>query len=267
MTEKTEKDTPQLRTVTTAPFSAGDAGSSAPISERGASDPLTSPACSIGPANCQERVIIDATPHGRLNTGEQNAVRQKRFDNFRTGSSDGFIQQICVRVEYFNDETCSEPFDDDNDPMTPEVFRNPNPHDANQFGLLQITLYDDFLGFAAADDRWQGWPEQRGRVLDALHDVDGLLWLGGDVHFATVSTVDIPGSGGPGESMWEALAGPAGRSPNVAADLYEHDGSHYQFLFSTFNTVLLTFDPGLLQVHIEYVDDDGATIAETTLAL
>lgn len=132
---------------------------------------------------------------------------------------------------------------------------------------VPITDYSDFLGWAAADDRWQGWPEQRTRVLEALRDVDGLLWVGGDVHFATVSSVDIPGSGGPGEHMWEVLAGPGGRSPNVAADLYEHDGSHYQFLFSTFNSVLMTLDPGRMTVHVEYLDDAGATIAATTVSL
>lgn len=134
---------------------------------------------------------------------------------------------------------------------------------------VPITDYDDFLGVAAANDRWQGWPEQRSRVLTAIEDagIEGLLWMGGDVHFATVSSVAIPGTGDPGSDMWEVTVGPAGRSPNVAADLWENDGTHYQFLFSTYNTALLTFDPARLEVGIEFVDDAGATIAETTLAL
>lgn len=134
---------------------------------------------------------------------------------------------------------------------------------------VPVTDYDDFLGPLAAEDRWQGWPEQRERVLSAIEDagVTGVFWLSGDVHFATVSTVGIPGSDGPGQGMWEAAVGPAGRSPNVAADLYEHDGSHYLYMFSTFNTAMLTFDPGRMELHLEFLGDDGATIQATTLAL
>lgn len=134
---------------------------------------------------------------------------------------------------------------------------------------VPITDYDDFLGPLAADDRWQGWPEQRERVLGAIEDagVSGVFWLAGDVHFATVSTVGIPGTDGPGQAMWELAVGPAGRSPNVAADLYEHDGSHYLYMFSDFNTALLTLDPGRMELHVEFLGDDGAAIQTTTLAL
>ncbi len=118
--------------------------------DRASGDPLTSVVCdNIDPANCQERVIINATPHGRILVGEVNAVRQKRFDNFRP-SADGYLQQVCIRVEYFNDAQCSLLWDDDMDPMTPVVPQNPNPHDANLYGLLQITLFDDFLGMPSA---------------------------------------------------------------------------------------------------------------------
>lgn len=134
---------------------------------------------------------------------------------------------------------------------------------------VPISDYSDFLGQALAADRWQGWPDQRSRILSGIEDSDvqGVLWLGGDVHFATVSTVAIPGSGDPGEGMFEVVAGPAGRFNNVAADLYEHDDSHYKLLFSDFNTVLLTFDPGRLEVMVEYIGDDGGTLGQITLAL
>lgn len=128
---------------------------------------------------------------------------------------------------------------------------------------VPITDYSDFLGELGADDRWQGWPAQRSRVLAAVEELElpGLLWLGGDVHFAAASTVDLPGGGGPGEHQWELLAGPAGRSRNVAADLYEHDGRHYPVLFSTFNSLVLDFDPGLGRVEATWLDDQGTVLA------
>ncbi len=148
MTQKDQKEAPQSSSVTVAPFHTDNTGGSAVGNEdRTPGDPLTSVVCdNVDVANCQERVIIDATPHGRIQLGEVNAIRQKRFDNFRP-SADGYMQQVCIRVEYFNDVQCSLLYDDDMDPMTPDVAQNPNPHDANLYGLLQITFYDDFLGF------------------------------------------------------------------------------------------------------------------------
>ncbi len=132
---------------------------------------------------------------------------------------------------------------------------------------VPITDLDDFYGFAAEDDRWQGFPEQREEILSYIDDmqIEGVLWMAGDVHHGMVATVGIPGSDGPGLDQWEVAVGPAGSTPNIAADLYEHDGSHYKLLFSTWSSTVLTLDPGLGTVNVEYVGDDGVTFAEILL--
>lgn len=134
---------------------------------------------------------------------------------------------------------------------------------------VPITDYTDFIGDIQAEDRWQGWPEQRERVLRTIEDdgVEGVLWVGGDVHFATVSSLAVAGSGDPGQGQYEVVAGPAGSFPNVAADLYEGETGQYLTMFSTWNTVLLTFDPGLRSVEVVFVGDDGAELDRLTLSL
>lgn len=134
---------------------------------------------------------------------------------------------------------------------------------------VPITDYTDFIGDIQAEDRWQGWPEQRDRVLRAIDEagVEGLLWLAGDVHFAAVSSLAVPGSDGPGQGQMEVLAGPAGSFPNVAADLYEGDTGQFLTMFSTWNSLLLTFDPGLMAVDVVYIGDDGAELSRIRLEL
>jgi len=132
---------------------------------------------------------------------------------------------------------------------------------------VPVTDLSDMLGTAAADDRWQGWPTSRDEILSFIDDnqVTGVLWLSGDVHFAMVASVGIPGSGDPGEHQWEVAAGPGGSTNNIAADLYENDFSHYLTMFSDWNTVMLTFDPGLGTVTVEYLGDDGGTLDRLVL--
>ncbi|MCB9781112.1 MAG: alkaline phosphatase D family protein [Alphaproteobacteria bacterium] len=134
---------------------------------------------------------------------------------------------------------------------------------------VPIVDYSDLFGSAAGEDRWQGWPEQRTRVLQAIDDagVRGLLWVSGDVHHAMVQTVGIEGSDLPGQEQWEVTVGSAGSTPNVGADLYENDESHYRLLFSDWNSVLFTLDPGTGEAHVRFVGDDGADIATISLYL
>jgi len=134
---------------------------------------------------------------------------------------------------------------------------------------VPITDYTDFIGEIQAEDRWQGWPEQRDRVLTTIDEagIEGLLWLAGDVHFAAVSTLAVPGTDDPGQSQVEVLAGPAGSFPNVAADLYEGETGQYLSMFSTFNSLLLSFDPGLMAVDVVHLGDDGAELSRIRLEL
>ncbi len=134
---------------------------------------------------------------------------------------------------------------------------------------VPITDMTDFIGEAAEDDRWQGFPEQRDEILSFVddNDIGGVLWIAGDVHFGMIATVGIPGTDGPGLDQWEVAVGPAGSTPNVAADLWKNDQSHYQYLFSTWNSTRLTLDPGTMTAQVDFVGDDGLVFAGSTLQL
>ncbi|RME26655.1 MAG: hypothetical protein D6798_06270 [Deltaproteobacteria bacterium] len=134
---------------------------------------------------------------------------------------------------------------------------------------VPITDMSDFIGTAAADDRWQGFPEQREEILSFIddNDIGGVLWIAGDVHFGMVATVGIPGSDGPGLHQWEVAVGPAGSTPNVAADLWKNDQTHYRLLFSTWNSARLTLDPGTMTAQVDFIGDDGLVFAGSTLQL
>ena len=134
---------------------------------------------------------------------------------------------------------------------------------------VPINDYSDMFGEAFVQDRWQGYPAQRAEILKFVADnaVPGVLWLAGDVHHAMVCSVDVPGSGGPGEAQWEVACGPSGSTLNVAAELYNDTTGHYPVLFAAYNYVRLGLDPGTGEATITFVGDDGAEIDSMTLAL
>lgn len=132
---------------------------------------------------------------------------------------------------------------------------------------VPISDFFDMLGTAQIEDRWQGYPAQRDDLLAALGGVPGVLWIGGDFHMGAVASVDPPGSGGPAEGQWEVLVGPGGSTLNVLAELYEDTTGQFPVLFAAWNFARLRLDPGMGEVLVTFVGDDGATIDEVLLAL
>jgi alkaline phosphatase D len=65
-------------------------------------------------------------------------------------------------------------------------------------------------------DRWEGHPEQRAELLDFLVDqeVEGVLFLSGDVHCAMIAHVDATGPRG---RFLDLVCGPGGSTLNVVA--------------------------------------------------
>ena len=133
---------------------------------------------------------------------------------------------------------------------------------------VPITDCRDIFFGVEAEDRWEGYPDQRSEILGHIADeeITGVLWIAGDVHLAAVCNVDIPGEGGPAADQWEVIAGPSGSFLNIVADLVEPT-EQYPVLFAVWNHTRFTCDPGLGTIHVEFIDDAGEVIAEKLLEL
>jgi alkaline phosphatase D len=131
---------------------------------------------------------------------------------------------------------------------------------------VPITDYSAMLGGTLSEDRWQGYPVQRGEILGHIEEeaIAGVLWLTGDFHMGVISRIDPVG--GLAESRWEVLVGAAGSTRNVLASLYDNP-EQFPVMFEDWNSVLLRLDPGLGEVTVSFIGDDGAVIAEQVLRL
>jgi phosphodiesterase/alkaline phosphatase D-like protein len=131
---------------------------------------------------------------------------------------------------------------------------------------VPITDYYPMLLDALSEDRWQGYPEQRTEILQHIEDEDivGVLWITGDFHFATISRVGAAGE--LGENSWEVMVGPAGSVLNPIGEIYENP-VQFPVLFTEWNSTLLRLDPGLGEVVVVYIGDDGSVLAEKTLTI
>lgn len=132
---------------------------------------------------------------------------------------------------------------------------------------VPITDLTAIFGTVASEDRWQGYPAQRSRIIEhvASEGIEGVLWVAGDLHFAAANRLDP--EGGQGWEQWEIMAGPAGSFLNIGAGLYEGDRSQFPVLFDAWNCTRFECDPGTGTVHVSWIGDDGAVIDEITLEL
>lgn len=133
---------------------------------------------------------------------------------------------------------------------------------------VPINDYSDLFGTAFEEDRWQGYPDERDEILSFIADtpVTGVLWVSGDVHHPMVCNPDLAGTG-PGGAQWEVAVGPAGSTPNVLAGMFEDTEGHYLYLDAVWNTVRFRCDPGLGEVTVTFVGDDGGVLWEGVLSL
>jgi alkaline phosphatase D len=104
--------------------------------------------------------------------------------------------------------------------------------------------------FKSPDDRWQGWPAQREKLMASLADptLRNVWWLTGDLHVGLVMKVEPTGIH---SRMWEIAMGPAGNMCDwrsyrqVPAD---------QFLFkrNDFSATTMRFDPAADSVQVKF---------------
>jgi len=128
-----------------------------------------------------------------------------------------------------------------------------------------IDFTGTLVGAIKADDRWQGYPEQRGEIISHIDDnrISGVLWIAGDFHIGGVAKVSPAGE--PGENSWEVLCGPGGSPLNPATNLIEPD-DRIPVIVGTWNYTHFEVDPDAGTVRVAHVDDAGAVVGERTLS-
>ena len=103
-------------------------------------------------------------------------------------------------------------------------------------------------------DRWEGYPAQREEILNFIHDekISGVLWVAGDLHFASIGKVD---KNGPGSKQREILVGPGAQISNPAC-LPLNFSSQFEWTSVRNNYVTIHFDP--YESHVELVYQGGS---------
>jgi len=129
---------------------------------------------------------------------------------------------------------------------------------------IHVTDHFELMGVIQDSDRWQGYPEQRARLITAAAAVPGTLFITGDMHYGAVQYIDP--IGGPAEDMVEVAAGPAGSTLFPVTDVAAIGGGtlpdQYSTLVETWSFCTLDLDPGLGTVAIRFVGDSGEVVAE-----
>ncbi len=97
------------------------------------------------------------------------------------------------------------------------------------------------FGFSAFNgDGWLSYPQQRTEVLGWIdnENIDGVLWVSGDHHFASVGRVSASGVG---SQALEILAGPAAQGPNPVWQVLRPP--RWDYATGTNNYVTIALDP------------------------
>lgn len=105
-----------------------------------------------------------------------------------------------------------------------------------------------------ADDRWEGFPRSRDRVLQhiASNGIGGVLWVGGDFHLACAGRLELEG---PGKDQYEVLVGPGGQIPNVSPSYPA--GPQFDWSSGVNNYAELELDPARGTIRVRWFDKSG----------
>lgn len=130
---------------------------------------------------------------------------------------------------------------------------------------VHMADHSALFGGVYQEDRWQGYPDQRSRVVAAIAAVPGAVVITGDMHYSALSYLDP--AGGDGAAVAEVAVGPAGSRINPLVAFYEGDRSQYPILLATWTCSIFEFDPGRGTLKVSFVDDAGAVLAEQELVI
>ncbi|MEN9787730.1 MAG: hypothetical protein RLZZ299_2994 [Pseudomonadota bacterium] len=135
-----------------------------------------------------------------------------------------------------------------------------------KFVLNSVPITDLWAFFRdlQAQDRWQGHPEERAELLAHIveHDIRGVVFLAGDLHYGQVGWVDP--EGGVAAHIPEVLVGPSGSLVNLIAAVYPGN-VQYPVVVPAWNWCRFDVDPELGTVRVRHIGDDGLALSDMVL--
>ena len=134
---------------------------------------------------------------------------------------------------------------------------------------VPITDFDNWFGEVEADDRWQGYPEEREAVLSHIesNQIEGVLWVSGDFHYSQLGRLALEPDALGGQA-WEVLAGPAGSNinPLVTTGLLEAN-EQFPIVLETWTYVAIELNPVTGIARLDFIDGDGLIVDSYELEL
>ncbi len=95
----------------------------------------------------------------------------------------------------------------------------------------------------AKRDRWEGYPEQRAALVEAVGSIPGVVFLSGDFHMPGVARVEPEG---PAQFVWDILCGATGSDGNPLGAIMKLQGEVFDHQFPWVETphtaTLIEFD-------------------------
>ncbi len=118
-----------------------------------------------------------------------------------------------------------------------------------------------FSGFNV--DSWHGYAQQRRELLEYIDaNVEGVLWVSGDHHFASIGRVS---PSGPGSRQLETLAGPGAQSSSI---LWRSvTGSQWDFASDENNYLAIHLDPSTREARLVFWGIDGTKLKDQRYTL
>ncbi|MCA9491281.1 MAG: alkaline phosphatase D family protein [Myxococcales bacterium] len=134
-----------------------------------------------------------------------------------------------------------------------------------RFKIILNSVPISDLGLLSSDG-WMDFREDRRQLLQSIRDqgITGVLWVAGDVHWATLCTVDPPGERF--DDVLEVFAGPAGSTLNPAGVLTP-EGGQFLEVVRVHNWLRLECDPDANEVRLAWIGDDGAVLTRRTVRM
>ena len=111
------------------------------------------------------------------------------------------------------------------------------------------------------EDRWDGFPEARTALLNALEGVENLYFISGDFHMGIVCHVESEGFAW---DFYDILVGPGGQFTNPVAGLMAPN-PQFPIGVSKSNFTRLVANPQANTLSVEYIGETGEILASIVL--
>lgn len=115
----------------------------------------------------------------------------------------------------------------------------------------------------AHNDRWEGYAAQRTEILTHIdeHEIQGVLWVAGDFHLASIGRVSMSG---PGSHATEILVGPGAQVPNPL--VLTLAAPQFEWASGVNNYATLRLDPSAREITVTYFSGSGSEIHRALLS-